>query len=93
MIRNFEIDRNTLNTLIIVQQKLMSIATQLSGHRAYESSKMEHGLKPSDKNNIIFLENQIDLINKKLPELKNFIISGGHSIISYNRLARCSCKN
>ena len=54
MIRNFEIDKNTQNTLIIVQQELMSIATQLSDHRAYESSKMEHSLKPSDKNNIIF---------------------------------------
>lgn len=54
MKRNFEIDKNTKNTLIIVQQELMSIATQLSDHRAYESSKMEHSLKPSDKNNIIF---------------------------------------
>ena len=54
MIRNFEIDKNTKNTLIIFQQELMSIATQLSDHRAYESSKMEHSLKPSDKNNIIF---------------------------------------
>ena len=70
----------------------MSIATQLSGHRAYESSKMEHCLKPSDKNNIIFLGNQIDLINEKLPELKNFIISEGHGIISYTHPARYSCK-
>ena len=54
MKRNFEIDKNTKNTLIIIQQELMSIATQLSDHRAYESSKMEHSLKPSDKNNIIF---------------------------------------
>ena len=54
MIRNFEIDINTQKTLIIVQQELMSIATQLSDHRAYESSKMEHSLKPLDKNNIIF---------------------------------------
>ncbi len=92
MIRNFEIDKNTQNTLIIVQQELMSIATQLSDHRAYESPKMEHSLKPLDKNNVIFLENQIDLITKELPELKNFIIPGGHSIISYTHLARCSCR-
>ena len=92
MIRNFEIDKNTQNTLIIVQQELMSIATQLSDHRAYESSKMEHSLKPLDKNNVVFLENQIDLITKELPELKNFIIPGGHSIISYTHLARCSCR-
>ena len=92
MIRNFEMDKNTQNTLIIVQQELMSIATQLSDHRAYESSKIEHSLKPLDKNNVVFLENQIDLITKELPELKNFIIPGGHSIISYTHLARCSCR-
>ena len=54
MIRNFEIDKNTLNTLIIIQQDLMSIATQLSDDKAYESSKTEHSLKPSDKNILFF---------------------------------------
>ncbi len=92
MKRNFEIDKNTKNTLIIVQQELMSIATQLSDHMANEAPKKKHTLRPTNKNNVIFLENQIDLITKGLPELKNFIIPGGHSVISYAHLARCSCR-
>ena len=92
MIRNFKMDKNTQNTLITIQQELMSIAAQLSDHRAYGVSKKKHTLKPTDKNNVIFLENQIDLISKELPELKNFVIPGGHSIISYTHLARCSCR-
>tara|TARA_A100000164_G_scaffold14734_1_gene12294 strand:+ start:1097 stop:1606 length:510 start_codon:yes stop_codon:yes gene_type:complete len=92
MIRNFEMDKNTRNTLITIQQELMSISTQLADDRAFEVSKKNHTLKPMDKNNVIFLENQIDLISKELPELKNFVISGGHSIISYTHVAKCSCR-
>ena len=64
MIRNFEMDKNTRNTLITIQQELMSISTQLADDRAFEVSKKNHTLKPMDKNNVIFLENQIDLISK-----------------------------
>ena len=92
MIRNFEMDKNTQNTLIIIQQELMSISTQLADDWALEVSKKDHTLKPIDKNNVIFLENQIDLISKELPELKNFVIEGGHCIISYTHFARCSCR-
>ena len=35
---------------------------------------------------------QIDLINVELPELKNFVIPGGHFIVSYTHLARCTCR-
>ena len=42
----------------------MSISTQLADDRAFEVYKKNHTLKPMDKNNVIFLENQIDLISK-----------------------------
>ena len=35
---------------------------------------------------------EIDKINNELPELKNFIIPGGHVLISYTHLARCTCR-
>ena len=92
MIRIFKMDKKTQNTLLIIQQELMSIATQLADDRAFKLSEKGQTLKPTYKNNIIFLENQIDLITRKLPELKNFLIPGGNSIISYTQLARCSCR-
>ena len=57
---------------MIIQQELMSIATQLANDRAYELPKKGQPIKTTDKDNIIFLENQIDLISRKLPELKIF---------------------
>ena len=31
-------------------------------------------------------------MNEKLPELKNFILPGGHPVVSYTHVARCVCR-
>ena len=41
---------------------------------------------------IIDIENKIDILTAKLPPLKNFVIPGGHVLISYAHLARCVCR-
>ena len=92
MIRNFKTDKNTDNTLVKIQQELMTIASQLADDTAYEVSKLVKVLEPIDKENVKFLEDQIDLINNDLPELKNFVIPGGHVAVSYAHLARCTCR-
>ena len=92
MIRNFKTDKNTDNTLVKIQQELMTIASQLADDTAFEVSKLVKVLEPIDKENVKFLEDQIDLINNDLPELKNFVIPGGHVAVSFAHLARCTCR-
>jgi cob(I)alamin adenosyltransferase len=92
MIKNYELDVNTQNTLVKIQQELMTVASQLADDSAFEVSKLVNLLDPINVNNVKYLENQIDLINLELPELKNFVIPGGHVIISYAHLARCTCR-
>jgi cob(I)alamin adenosyltransferase len=41
---------------------------------------------------VLELENAIDVMQESLPEMKNFILPGGHSISSYCHLARCVCR-
>lgn len=41
---------------------------------------------------IVTLEKQMDKMNQELPELKNFILPGGHVIVSYCHVARCVCR-
>ena len=41
---------------------------------------------------IELLENQIDKMNEVLPEMRHFILPGGHTSISYCHLARCVCR-
>jgi cob(I)alamin adenosyltransferase len=41
---------------------------------------------------ITLLEQEIDRMNEDLPELKSFILPGGHPIVSYCHIARCICR-
>ena len=43
-------------------------------------------------NAVKFLEHEIDSLTLKLKPLENFIIPGGHILISYAHLARCVCR-
>lgn len=45
-----------------------------------------------DETDIQLLENEIDTMDKILPALKNFILPGGHTTISFCHLARCVCR-
>ena len=92
MIRNFKIDKNTDNTLMDIQNKLMTMASQLADDTSNEVTKLLKSLEPIDDKNVKKLEDQIDLINNELPELKNFVIPGGHVVVSYTHLARCTCR-
>jgi len=47
------------------------------------------GLLPAD---IELLETEIDLMNENLPELKHFILPGGHTTVSFCHIARCVCR-
>ena len=92
MIRNFKIDKNTENTLVRIQNELMTVASQLADDTSYEVSKLIKIIEPIDDENVKYLEDQIDLINDELPELKNFVIPAGHIVVSYAHLARCTCR-
>ena len=46
-------------------------------------------LKESD---VELLEKEIDKMNEVLPEMKNFILPGGHSTVSHLHIARCICR-
>ena len=87
MIRNFKTDKNTDKTLVKIQQELMIIASQLSDDTAIEVSKLVNILDPIREEEVKHLEDQIDSINNELPELKNFLIPGGHMVVSYTHLA------
>ena len=41
---------------------------------------------------VTYLENTIDEINLKLPQMTNFILTGGHTTVSYCHIARCVCR-
>ena len=55
------------------------------------SPLMQH-LKELQKQHIELLEFEIDKMNEVLPEMRFFILPGGHTTISYCHLSRCVCR-
>jgi cob(I)alamin adenosyltransferase len=46
-------------------------------------------LHPED---ILLLENEIDAMNEHLPEMRSFVLPGGHTAVSFCHVTRCVCR-
>lgn len=77
------------NDLIKIQEEIFTLGSWV----AADPEKIEKLKLPSfDEINIIWLEEKMDLMDEQLPEMKNFILPGGHQAVSYCHLARCVCR-
>jgi cob(I)alamin adenosyltransferase len=85
-------DHKEINThkelLIYIQSQLMSCAAAL----AYDQENIKSRKILPDNGCISVLEKEIDLMEESLPALKNFVLPGGHILVSYCHLARCVCR-
>ena len=77
---------------MIIQNEIMTVASQLADDTSPKKSNLVDILDSIDEGNIKFLEKQIDLISNSTPNLENFIIPGGHKLISFIHVARCTCR-
>jgi len=67
----------------------MTVASQL----AIDSEKdFPKNLKPLENKTVGFIEEEIDRLTEELPPLRNFVIPGGHVLISYAHIARSICR-
>ncbi len=84
---NEEVEAN--HQLLHIQNILFVIGSQL----ANTGSKPFRMELPELKNEeIIFLEKAIDKMTEVIPELKHFILPGGHILVSHTHIARCVCR-
>lgn len=70
-----------------IQDRLFSLGASLATDPAKNSTPS--GLLPFD---VEILEKQIDAMEAGLPPLKNFILPGGHTTVSFCHIARCVCR-
>jgi cob(I)alamin adenosyltransferase len=88
LIRDQNIDDNSKKILIEIQDRLFTIGASLASDP--ERSKMKiPDLKEED---VTLLENEIDKMNEVLPEMRSFVLPGGHTTVSYCHIARCVCR-
>lgn len=88
LVRDYMTEAATKDLLKEIQDRLFTIGSSLASDP--EKSKMKiPDLKESD---VELLEKEIDKMNEVLPELKSFILPGGHVANSVCHLARCVCR-
>ena len=80
--------KSTFEQLLEIQDRLFTIGSLLA--QSTEGSKME--LPQLHEKDILFLENAIDIMNESLPEMKSFVLPGGHTTVSQCHITRCVCR-
>ncbi|MDN4166910.1 cob(I)yrinic acid a,c-diamide adenosyltransferase [Cytophagales bacterium LB-30] len=88
LVRDQEVNRTRKEILKEIQDRLFTIGANLASDPQKSGMKIPD-LKESD---IQLLENEMDAMDKQLPEMRNFILPGGHPSVSYCHIARCVCR-
>ena len=66
---------------------IITLSSLASGKNKNISEKVK-----IEKKDVEYIELEIDRLNKDLPELKNFVIPGGHKTSSYSHVCRSICR-
>jgi cob(I)alamin adenosyltransferase len=88
LIADQNINSDVVNVLREIQDRLFTIGSNL----ASEPDKSKMKIPDLLESDVEFLEKQIDSMNEILPEMRFFILPGGHTTVSYCHLARCVCR-
>lgn len=88
LVRDQEIDKEYIRQILEIQDRLFTIGSHLASDP--EKAKMKiPGLFDQD---IINLEHWMDEMDKELPEMRSFVLPGGHTTVSHTHVARCICR-
>lgn len=88
LVRDSFDDSHSRDILFQIQNNLFVIGSHLA-----EDKKVSKMVLPEiEEAQILLLETEMDSMNEVLPELKYFILPGGHIAASYTHIARCICR-
>lgn len=88
LIRDQKIDANSFDVLIEVQDRLFTLGAILATVPGNTKVKVPQ----LNEQDVTFLEQEIDKMNETLPEMRSFVLPGGHTTVSYCHIARCVCR-
>jgi cob(I)alamin adenosyltransferase len=89
LIRDHDIGQHEKNILLEIQDRLFTAESIIALDPEAGAQIQLPALHDQD---IALLEKEMDRMNESLPELKSFILPGGHPIVSYCHIARCVCR-
>ena len=88
LVRDQDINAPRRPLLKEIQDRLFTIGSALAADP--DKSKMK--LPDLHAADVTLLEDEMDRLNADLPELRAFILPGGHPAVSHTHVARCVCR-
>jgi cob(I)alamin adenosyltransferase len=88
LVRDQMVNAGRQHILTEIQDRLFTIGASL----ASDPEKSTRQLPDLQEMDVLRLEQQIDAMDVELPELRNFILPGGHPSVSHCHVARCICR-
>lgn len=82
-------DENSILNLREIQDRLFTIGSTLACDPEKDTKMKIPDIHEED---IVFLENEMDKMNEVLPEMRSFLLPGGHISVSSAHIARCVCR-
>jgi cob(I)alamin adenosyltransferase len=95
LIRDQDIDTNSKDILIIIQDRLFTIGAILAtdpNKAILKSGKERLTIPKISDEDVELLEQEMDKMNIQLPTMTNFVLPGGHQTVSFCHIARCVCR-
>jgi cob(I)alamin adenosyltransferase len=88
LVRDQEVNANRRELLKEIQDRLFTIGSSLASDPEKSTMKIPDLLE----SDVTLLEEEIDRMNAQLPDLRFFVLPGGHQSVSFCHLARCVCR-
>jgi cob(I)alamin adenosyltransferase len=88
LLRDVISDDDVHGLLINIQDRLFTIGS----HLAADPVKSKMQLPEIREEDILALEKAIDSITAIVPEMRSFVLPGGHIHVSFCHIARCVCR-
>ena len=88
LIRDLEHEDERKQFIHEIQSRLFTIGSSL----AAETERAKDFKPDLEEQDILALEFAIDKMNERLPQMRHFIIPGGHPLVSHTHIARTVCR-
>lgn len=88
LLRDQDVNAARRDLLKEIQDRLFTIGASLASDP--EKSKMK--IPDLHDTDVTLLEEEMDRMNLQLPELRVFVLPGGHQSVSFAHVARCVCR-
>ncbi len=88
LLKDQEINRKRERIMKEIQDRLFTIGSVL----ASEPGKLNIKRPDIHEDDLGYLEKEIDQMEALLPPLRNFVLPGGHQVVSFCHLARTVCR-